>query len=113
MKKTILAALAALTFVSPASALELPEGVTCTTLFWQTKTMWATPHLTDYEECVIATNWPNKESGILNQKAWVKIEGKFYSMHLNILRKSAKNKDEALALFNRYVLEQHYLGKEN
>ena len=107
MKKTILAALAVLTFVSPASALELPDGLTCTDLFWHTKGGINKKHLSDYDECVIATNWPDKEFGVLNNIAWVKIEDHYYSMSINVMRKSFGSAEQAMGRFIVWAKVQH------
>ena len=107
MKKTILAALAAIVFVSPASALELPEGVTCTDLFWHTKNRVNPTELSDYQECVIATNWPDQTSGAMGDLFWVKLGEYYYSTSFSLLRKSFRDEDKALKAFILRVQTQH------
>ena len=102
MKKTILAALAAFIITSPVNALELPAGLTCSDIFWADKGRVNPKHLSDYQECVLATTQPDKTQGIFNDIAWIKHNGKYYSMALSVLRKSFRNPDKALAALSLY-----------
>ena len=107
MKKTILAALAAITLTSNASALELPEGFTCLDLFWESTGTINKTKLTDYDQCVIAKNWPDKTSGVLGDIFWVKVDDVYYSASFRQLRRFG-SKEKAMAAFQQMVFTNHY-----
>lgn len=113
MKKIILAALAAVTLSSPVSALELPDGVTCTDLFWHTKATINKQELTEYDKCIIATNWPEKESGNLANIFWIKLDGIYYSINLRTLAKSFPDKEKAREVAINHISHLHALTIEN
>ena len=113
MKKTILAALAALTFVSPASALELPEGYTCSDIFWMTKDRINPIKLSDYQECVLATTKPDETSGILGDLIWIQIDGIYYSTSMRLLRKSFTNFEDAHKAFMLHVLREKHNNEQS
>ena len=107
MKNIILTIFIIVLSASQGSALELPKGETCTSIFWKSITNSPKDRLSDHQECVLATVWPDKKSGSFGGFFWILDNDKYYSVSyvaLNVLPQEDRKAAAYLDL-RRQVIE--------
>ena len=99
-------------FISTAAhadePLVLPEGVTCSDLFWyESAGRINAKHLSDKQKCELAVNYPDETSGSYSQFLWVKIEEEYFSVNKVILQSSFKKEEDAKKAFELEIYRQY------
>ena len=92
--------------------LVLPEGVTCSDLFWyEGKGRINAKYLSDMQKCQLASRYADKNSGTFGQFLWVRIEGEYFSVNKIILQSSFRKEEDALKAFEIEIRRQHKAWK--
>lgn len=94
-----------LSVTTPANAITtLPDGITCTDLFWDSKNRLNPTELSDYQECILATT-TDEDHGRLGDFFWIKLDDEYYSFNLRNLIKSFTSREKAEQAMQLWILK--------
>ena len=89
-----------------ASSIVLPEGVTCSDLFWATSGRLNPTELSDRQKCILATT-SEEDSGSMGDLLWVRIDGEYFSTSKRKLWVMFKDEDKARKALQIEFIRQH------
>ncbi len=115
LKALLISATIALSGAAQAEepSIVLPEGVTCSNLFWYQNGRVNPTELNDYQKCILAVNYGETDSGSLGDLLWVRINGEYFSVSKRKLWSSFSKEEDAQRALQIEFIRQHKEWKQN